>query len=609
MAEQMGTPNSSADLSVNGGRGGAPKDKNCPFCHQAFTSSSLGRHLDLYIKEKNPKVADGVHSVDEIKKLRGSITRRQPRNSTSRREDSTPAGTPGGSERRSPNNDSDMAGSDSPSLRRDDGAAINMMCMSRGIPGQIPGNRRPNFVVNGGTWESTGVMNHIPQTRNGETARSWDGDQSRDGARRLDGRNRSVGKQMLAKTTFEQKQKMMEALDNAKAAELAVRELLGGFRAAKQRIEGPNVFDYDPFSLDFPALTLHCLPPPPTLYASTPIPNSTSWSILPPDELQYQALRKHFSSEFHRYRISLSIATTAPHDDLSYPPQETFHSLENIAALHVQAEADAQSMEARISEHLRSMFGHWNSLPPNKRTELWTLELARNIGRKSEELSKLKKEKELLQQETAHSKLQVEELSRLQQPREFRIQPPSPLPVDSRLMTEMGKMGATYKGVGFQLMDRSVHLDTAVERAIGRWKSVVKQARGGSGQPGMVAQKPLDSNNNDGLPRSNSPQLNTTITSQPLQEDAQDLGSDQDADGDADMEEDDTFVDLADVNAGVGQRAPEASMSNTTNFRLANGGINMQGVVNAGGGGNSRGNGMEGMENQSHVQGYLRIGA
>lgn len=276
-----------------------------------------------------------------------------------------------------------------------------------------------------------------------------------------------------------------------------------------------------------------------------------------------------------------------------------------MTALHQQAEADAQNMEARISEHLHSMFGHWNSLPPNKRTELWTLQLARNIGRKSEEISKLKKEKQLLQQEAAHSKLQVEELSRLQQPREFRIQPPSPLPVDSELMTELGKMGTSSKGIGLQLMDRSVHLDTAVERAIGRWKGVVKQARSGSGSSGMSVQKPLESNINEGLPPSNPPQLNTTITSQSIQEEVQDIGSDQDADGDADMEEDDTFVDMADVNAGA-QRAPEAPMSNTTNFRMTNGGNNMQSVNT---GGNPRGNVMEGMENQSHVQGFVRIGA
>jgi hypothetical protein len=53
------------------------KDKNCPFCGQLFTSSSLGRHLDLYIRPKNPKPADGVHMVDEIRKIRGGITRRQ----------------------------------------------------------------------------------------------------------------------------------------------------------------------------------------------------------------------------------------------------------------------------------------------------------------------------------------------------------------------------------------------------------------------------------------------------------------------------------------------------------------------------------------------------
>jgi hypothetical protein len=74
----------------------AAKDKNCPFCGQAFTSSSLGRHLDLYIRPKNPKTADGIHIVEEIKKLRGGITRRQAKGSVSlpKRDDrgtSTPA--------------------------------------------------------------------------------------------------------------------------------------------------------------------------------------------------------------------------------------------------------------------------------------------------------------------------------------------------------------------------------------------------------------------------------------------------------------------------------------------------------------------------------------
>jgi hypothetical protein len=221
MTEQMGTPGSTADNSVNGSKVGASKDKACPFCHQHFTSSSLGRHLDLYIKEKNPKPADGIHDVDEIRKLRGGITRRQPRNSTSRREDSTPVGTPGAQDRRSPAPpESERGGNRSPSLRRES------------IDPDFPNYRgKPEVILNKPSWQSTGVMNHIPAaTRNGN---NWDGDDHRDTGRRVESRNRSVSKHMLAKTTFEQKEKMIEALDNAKAAELALREMLGSIRAAK----------------------------------------------------------------------------------------------------------------------------------------------------------------------------------------------------------------------------------------------------------------------------------------------------------------------------------------------------------------------------------------
>lgn len=218
MTDQIGTPGSTADTSVNGGK--APKDKHCPFCNQPFTSSSLGRHLDLYIKEKNPKPSDGVHHVDEIRKLRGGITRRQPRNSSSRREDSTPVGTPG-QERRSPAAGSEAQGNGniSPDLPKNHSDPASY-------------KKRDNWVVNQGTWETTGVMNHIPPPRNGDSIRNWDGDE-RGAVRKVDSRNRSVSKQIMAKTNFEEKQKTLDALDRARAAELALRELLGGIRAAK----------------------------------------------------------------------------------------------------------------------------------------------------------------------------------------------------------------------------------------------------------------------------------------------------------------------------------------------------------------------------------------
>jgi hypothetical protein len=35
----------------------APKDRQCIFCSQWFTSSSLGRHYDQFVKPNNPKVS------------------------------------------------------------------------------------------------------------------------------------------------------------------------------------------------------------------------------------------------------------------------------------------------------------------------------------------------------------------------------------------------------------------------------------------------------------------------------------------------------------------------------------------------------------------------
>jgi hypothetical protein len=61
----------------------ALKDRKCTFCRQTFTSSALGRHLDLYIRSKNPAKPDGIHLVDKILELRGGIKRRQAKSRVS----------------------------------------------------------------------------------------------------------------------------------------------------------------------------------------------------------------------------------------------------------------------------------------------------------------------------------------------------------------------------------------------------------------------------------------------------------------------------------------------------------------------------------------------
>ena len=217
MPDQIGTPSSNADNSINGGNTkavSAVKDKACPFCHQQFTSSSLGRHLDLYIREKHPKPPDGIHIVDEIRKLRGGITRRQPRQSLRRRETSTP----GEHDHGSPAPES-AVGEGSPSMSHEDIGTSNLMYSGR-----------PRIYMQPPSWEATGVMNNIPPAKSLDTA-SVEGEERE--SRRVDARSRQVSRQLLAKTAFEQKQKMNDALDTAKATELALRELLGSLKAAK----------------------------------------------------------------------------------------------------------------------------------------------------------------------------------------------------------------------------------------------------------------------------------------------------------------------------------------------------------------------------------------
>ena len=186
------TPGSNAES--NAAKLSAPKDKTCPYCGVQFTSSSLGRHLDLYIKEKNPKPPDGVHNVEEIRKVRGGITRRQARGSAARREGSTP-----GSVAKFPVYDqpSQILGYDT----------------AFGTPdGRIP------VKINEASWHTTGVINGLPSRGSVAPASLT--------------REPSIPRHQQLKADYEQRQKQMEEKEHGRAAELALQEVLNSIKAA-----------------------------------------------------------------------------------------------------------------------------------------------------------------------------------------------------------------------------------------------------------------------------------------------------------------------------------------------------------------------------------------
>ena len=95
------------------------------------------------------------------------------------------------------------------------------------------------------------------------------------------------------------------------------------------------------------------------------------------------------------------------------------------------------------------------------------------------------------------------QLTRLQQPREFKIAPPSTMYIDEKLLKCIIETGVMQvkDSVGFDLADRHSDLNTIVSRVIDRWKTVIVSTR--SVTRGPQSQLPL---NTEDLSPGESPQ-------------------------------------------------------------------------------------------------------
>lgn len=189
----------------------APKDKKCPFCGQAFTSSSLGRHLDLYIKPKNPKPPDGVHDVEKIRSMRGGITRRQPRVSIKGRNEEEQR-----SESNTPARMSIGGQSWAADAREDSRKSFDERDTAVQSPVSHRNGEKVNMIFNRMNWQSTGVINDLPP-------RQVDGSVS--GLSSI-----APGQQKVDEESI---RRLAEEREIGKAAELALREVLGSVEAAR----------------------------------------------------------------------------------------------------------------------------------------------------------------------------------------------------------------------------------------------------------------------------------------------------------------------------------------------------------------------------------------
>ncbi|KAI9894413.1 MAG: hypothetical protein M1814_003170 [Vezdaea aestivalis] len=404
--QTTGTPGSGAD-SVSGGRNYVVKDKICQFCNAAFTSSSLGRHLDLYIRDKNPKAPDGVHEPDQIRLIRGNITRRKNRKSSGQRETSTPSQT------------------EPPQPPPSEAVPVTAgWHATNGVSGQ----RTSNLRLNEPSWEVTGVINGLRGSASSEP-------------------RRDISSRSYAKTTIGNRLRLAETSVEQRAAELALREVLDSIKAATSRVSAQSPFDFNPFECTFPALCLELLPSPPLLFSTDPFPSSASWSIEPPGPQQFELLKSTVRDKFLRHRNDLpSIMSIieeesrssdamnvdkSPHSTQSPPPPSHVHSQME------DREKELTKQEITVLAHVDATFSHWDLLSESEKASKWTLEALRAFTKSTNKEQTTAEKLSLANQTSSSLQQQVDRLSACQAPREHLIIPPATHPVPSKLAQEL----------------------------------------------------------------------------------------------------------------------------------------------------------------------------
>lgn len=421
------TPNSTG--AANSGTK-APKDRNCPFCGQAFTSSSLGRHLDLYIKSKNPKPPDGIHNVDEIRKIRGNITRRQPRTSKATSVDHGRNSTGEG-------NDTPIHGGEHrSSTRAQSQVAEDSPLVSPVNPKDV---REPHTMLNSANWQATGVINNLPPRAPSRNQNKHTSEEASSAATaqsyHIPERKEERSTHRLERPDYENEGmwRLQQDAEMGRAAEMALREVLGSLEAAQKRVEPKTLFDeFDFYSLSFPGLCLAILPPPSTLFSPTPFPSAESWTIGPPGMRQYEAMVRYVNTRLNSKR---------------------------------QTEQVPDSVAFKHHSHLSGAWEHWQNMTESDRASAWNLEVLRSFTRSQEQKRQLRTDLDQAKQHARHLEVEFDRLSRCQLPRDFLAHAVNTIPISSDVMREV--KSSHYK-------TEAAEANYDVESLLSKWRTNIK---------------------------------------------------------------------------------------------------------------------------------------
>ncbi|KAL9581841.1 MAG: hypothetical protein Q9203_005738 [Teloschistes exilis] len=303
--------------TVDSGKKPAVKNTQCQYCGTPFTTSSLGRHLDLYIRDRNPKQPDGIHDVDEIRRLRGNVTRRQAKSNTKRE------------------------GSVASKSIHDQPSPAAAALPRNGQSHAQNGASRPE--INRAGWEATGVINGLDPVPRASPSRLLSrADSSRSN-----------------KMEIARKEVAVEERDRTLALELALKEVLGNVKAASMRARPPAPFDFDFFRLNFPGLCLRCMLPPRSMSSHHSNLGQETWPLEPPGPSEFEFVKRYTFAKLQEWKATIA--------------QDNTYSDHAVEPDQVLSDSIAKE-EATYQLHCVHAYNNWQRLSQEQRQEEWHLE-------------------------------------------------------------------------------------------------------------------------------------------------------------------------------------------------------------------------------------------
>lgn len=350
--------------------------------------------MDLYIKDKNPKPPDDVHDIDEIRKLRGNVTRRQARTSSSKRDGSTPS-----SSKPTPIRD-----------QRSPSAPVFYPNINHADSGPL------RTTLNRPSWQATGVINNLPPV-NREALSTYN-------------KKRNPARRASVKEDLTRKQDALEERDRGQAAELALREVLGSVRAANLRAHPRQPFEFNWFGESFPAICLRCLSAPISLLSTPTNPSEGAWPTEPPGQDQFQALEKSLELKLSKLKQERD-STTA--DQQRKPNGVNGHGGQQ------QPAPEGSEEKAAYIKHLTTVYQTWKALSEKEKQENWRLECQRAFTREREKHKETEFKLDRAEQELQHLRAQLDQRNGSQRPKEFSRFPSATMPLSREALQALSE--------------------------------------------------------------------------------------------------------------------------------------------------------------------------